>query len=126
MSRETTVSRLIKPEDLNHHGTLFAGRMAEWLVETSFIAATRLVGKPEDVVCTRIRDMTFKQPLRSGQIIELCARVVRLGRRSITVQGEVRVAAKARPAVTMTTTFVTVDRDGRPYAHGLTLLPRGG
>ena len=30
--------RLIKSEDLNHHGTLFAGRCAEWFVESGFIA----------------------------------------------------------------------------------------
>jgi acyl-CoA hydrolase len=126
MSQETTVSRLVKPEDLNHHGTLFAGRMAEWLVETCFIAATRLVGKPEDVVCACIRDMTFKRALRSGQIIELVARVVELGGRSITVQGNAFAAERATVAVTMTATFVTVDHEGKPYAHGLKLPPSSG
>ena len=29
--------RLVKSEDLNHHGTLFAGRTAEWFVESGFI-----------------------------------------------------------------------------------------
>ena len=41
---ETVVtSRLVKSEDLNHHGTLFAGRTAEWFVESGFIAATSLL-----------------------------------------------------------------------------------
>ena len=31
--------RLVKGEDLNHHGTLYAGRTAEWFVEAGFIAA---------------------------------------------------------------------------------------
>lgn len=31
--KEFKISHLIKSEDLNHHGTLFAGRTAEWLVE---------------------------------------------------------------------------------------------
>ena len=30
------ISHLVKSEDLNHHGTLFAGRTAEWLVERRF------------------------------------------------------------------------------------------
>ena len=34
--------RLVKSEDLNHHGTLFAGRSAEWFVEAGFIAAGAL------------------------------------------------------------------------------------
>jgi len=29
--------RLVKSEDLNHHGTLFAGRTAEWFVESGRI-----------------------------------------------------------------------------------------
>ena len=32
-------SRLVKSEDLNHHGTLFAGRTAEWFVEAGFVSA---------------------------------------------------------------------------------------
>ena len=40
MSMKTFVThRLVKGEDLNHHGTLFAGRSAEWFVESGFIAA---------------------------------------------------------------------------------------
>ncbi len=27
-------NRFVKSEDLNHHGTLFAGRTSEWFVET--------------------------------------------------------------------------------------------
>lgn len=33
------ISHLVKSEDLNHHGTLFAGRTAEWLVEAGFVTA---------------------------------------------------------------------------------------
>ena len=29
----------VKSEDLNHHGTLFAGRTAEWFVEAGLMAA---------------------------------------------------------------------------------------
>jgi len=40
MNMETlTIYHLIKSEDLNHHGTLFAGRGAEWMVEAGFVAA---------------------------------------------------------------------------------------
>ena len=38
-----TTYRLIKSEDLNHHGTLFAGRSAEWFVESGFIAASSII-----------------------------------------------------------------------------------
>ncbi|NTU75550.1 MAG: acyl-CoA thioesterase, partial [Anaerolineaceae bacterium] len=40
MDIQTCVTQhLVKSEDLNHHGTLYAGRTAEWFVESGFIAA---------------------------------------------------------------------------------------
>ena len=51
MLKETRTTRLVKSQDLNHHGTLFAGRMAEWFTESCFLAASRLLGRPEDLVC---------------------------------------------------------------------------
>lgn len=38
----TKTSRLVKPQELNHHGTLFAGRMSEWFVENCFICGACL------------------------------------------------------------------------------------
>ncbi|MCU0607592.1 MAG: acyl-CoA thioesterase [Candidatus Edwardsbacteria bacterium] len=117
----TTISHLIKSEDLNHHGTLFAGRMAEWLVEASFIAAARLVRRPEDVVCVQIHGMSFDRAAAKGDLIELRADVAYLGTKSITVHAAVYVNEQAEPSVSGLSTFVTVDRDGKPYAHGLAL-----
>lgn len=123
MLSTTTISHLIKSEDLNHHGTLFAGRMAEWLVEASFIAAARLVGRPEDVVCVQIHGMSFDRAAARGDLIEIRADVAYLGTKSITVHAAVFVNERAEPAVSGLSTFVTVDREGTPYAHGLALPP---
>lgn len=121
MLKEITISHLVKSEDLNHHGTLFAGRMAEWLVEGCFIAASKLVGRPEDVVCVQIHGMTFSRSSTKGDIVELRTRVACLGNKSITVWGKVMVNESPDPAVTGLATFVTVDKQGQPYAHGLSL-----
>ena len=56
---KSTISHLIKPEDLNHRGTMFAGQIAKWLVEAGLIAASRLTGKPKDIVCVQLNGMTF-------------------------------------------------------------------
>ena len=79
---------MVKPEDLQHHGTLFAGRMAEWLVETCFIAACRLVGKPEDVVCVQVHGISFMKPITNGDIVEIKAKVALVGTTSITVHSQ--------------------------------------
>jgi acyl-CoA hydrolase len=121
MLEETIISHLIRPEDLQHHGTLFAGRMAEWFVETCFIAACRLTGKPEDIVCVQIHGMNFRKPANNGDIIEIRARIAYLSRTSITVHGEAFINQDKTPVVLGMLTFVTVDKATRPYAHGLVL-----
>jgi len=55
---ETKTLRLVKSEDLNHHGTLFAGRTAEWFVESGFIAAASILD-PKTIVCLKIHGMYF-------------------------------------------------------------------
>ena len=54
--------RLVKSEDLNHHGTLFAGRSAEWFVEAGFIAAASVL-PPKNIVCVKIHGLTFTKPI---------------------------------------------------------------
>jgi acyl-CoA hydrolase len=121
--KPVTISHLVKYEDLNHHGTLFAGRMAEWMVEACFICAARAAGKPGDVVCVQIHGMSFVKPASRGDIITVEARMAAAGNKSITVYGQVTVNQQAQPYVTSFATFVTVDREGRPYPHGLALTP---
>ncbi len=121
MLEETIISHLIRPEDLQHHGTLFAGRMAEWFVETCFIAACRLTGKPQDIVCVQVHGMNFKKPANNGDIIEIKSRVAYLSRTSITVHGQAFINQNKASAVSGMITFVTVDKENKPYAHGLVL-----
>ncbi len=82
MLRETIISHLVKPEDLQHHGTLFAGRMAEWLVETCFIAASRFTGRPEDVVCMDAHGINFKKPITMVISLKSSPALPTLGRRA--------------------------------------------
>lgn len=121
MLEETVIAHLIRPQDLNHHGTLFAGQMASWLVESGFIAAARLYGKPEDIVCVQLNAMNFKKPINQGDIIEIRAKVAHLGSTSITVSSQVFRKGEESPLVANMATFVTVDKQNKPYRHGLKL-----
>jgi len=123
MLKETSISHLIKPEDLQHHGTLFAGQMANWLVETLFIAACRFIGKPEDIVCVQIHGLNFTRPIGNGDIIEIKAKLALAGTKSVTCYGEAACEGDASPRVTGMATFVTMDKTGKTYEHGLTLPP---
>jgi len=121
MLREIRTARLVKGQDLNHHGTLFAGRIAEWFTESCFLAASRFTGDPEGLVCVKIHGLAFTKPARPGDTIEIVTRVVRTGRTSLIVCGQVYINEDDAPAVKGFATFVSVDDDGKPIVHGLSL-----
>lgn len=112
--------RLIKSEDLNHHGTLFAGRMAEWFVEGNFIAAASVYGNPNNIVCVKLHGLKFGSPANKGDIIELETKVVHVGNTSMTVYGKVTRNESSTILVDGFTTFVCVDENGRKMPHNLT------
>jgi acyl-CoA hydrolase len=120
---ETVVTtRLVKSEDLNHHGTLFAGRTAEWFVESGFIAATSLLN-PQNVVCLNIHGMFFTKPARSGDILKFSSSVVYTGKSSLTVYVHVEKRGTQCPLVDGFVTFIHVDENTRPAPHYLVIEP---
>jgi acyl-CoA hydrolase len=115
-----TSVHLVKGEDLNHHGTLYAGRTAEWFVESGFIAAASMT-KPENIVCLKIHGMTFSRPIRKGELPVFTSRIVSTGDTKIVSLIEVRVLGKL--AVRGFITFIHVDLEGKPLPHGLDFVP---
>lgn len=115
-----TTNRLVKNEDLNHHGTLYAGRSAEWFVEAGFIAAAG-IARPESVVCLKIHGMTFMRPVRPGEIIVFESKVILAGRSSL--HAYVRMGGKGALVMDGFITFVNVDHEGNARPHGITVTP---
>ncbi len=116
------ISHLVKSEDLNHHGTLFAGRSAEWLVEAAFVAAASQHGRPQDVLCVNIHGFTFKKPVHKGDIITFFSKVAKVGTTSITVYVKAVSEIHGSTHVDGFLTFVCVDPETetkRP--HGIVL-----
>lgn len=119
--KEYICSRLVKSEDLNHHGTLFAGRTAEWFVESAFIAAASTIGDSSRIVCLNIHGLVFKSPINKGDIIKFSSRVVKLGNTSIVVHCEVYSEMREVTPVDGFLTFISVDEDGNKLPHELVL-----
>jgi acyl-CoA hydrolase len=115
-------TRLVKSEDLNHHGTLFAGRTAEWFVESGFIAATSFLN-PASVVCLNIHGMFFTRPARSGDILRFSSCIVYTGKTSLTVYVHVEKRGEERSLVDGFVTFIHVDENTRPCPHFLDIEP---
>jgi len=110
---------LVKNEDLNIHGTLFAARAAAWFVESGFIAAACTYEKPKEIVCVNIHGMKFNRPVQNGEIINFISRVVRFGKTSITVSVQVASEISGHDVLIGFATFVTVDSDGNKKPHNL-------
>jgi acyl-CoA hydrolase len=114
--------RLVKSEDLNHHGTLFAGRTAEWFVESAFIAAASLLN-PQSIVCLKIHGMYFKKPARSGDVLKFTSKIVYAGKSSLTSYVHVEKNSLEKPLVDGFVTFIHVDETTKPSPHYLEVSP---
>ena len=113
-----TTQHLVKSEDLNHHGTLYAGRTAEWFVESGFIAAASIT-KPENIVCMKIHGMSFSRPVRKGELVAFYSKIVLTGKSRLVAY--IQMKASNDLVVEGFITFVHVDPEGRPIPHGITI-----
>lgn len=120
---DPTISRhLVKGADLNHHGTLYAGRGVEWMVEAGFIASSIATGS-ENIVCMRINSLLFRKPVPKGQMVSFESRIVFTGRTSLTAYVRVSNSNSGEFIVDGFFTYVYIDDDGKPIPHGIDIEP---
>ena len=107
---------MIFPEQANHYGTLFGGHALSLMGKAAFVAATRRARSP--VVMATSEMIEFHTPVRVGELVELTARVERVGRSSMTVVvdlvSEVLVSGHRCLAVRGSFEMVAVDDAGKP------------
>ena len=116
---EQPVLRIVPmPADTNAHGTIFGGWvMAQVDVAGSIPAWERAQGP---VVTVAVNSFVFKEPVFVGDLVSFYARVLKVGRTSITVDVEVfsqRNRNGSREAVKVTEaqlTYVAVDERRQP------------
>lgn len=115
-SGETRFVEMVFPEQANHYGTLFGGNVLSLMGTAAFVAATRHVRCP--VVMATSDKIEFHVPIKVGEMVELSARVSRVGRASMTVSVEMMVenprSGSRRLAVRGSFEMVAVDDKGRP------------
>ncbi len=83
---EVRLWEIVFPDHANHLGTLFGGQALAWMDKAAFIAATRYAR--QIVVTARSEQVDFRVPVRQGQLVELIARIVEVGRSSMQVEVE--------------------------------------
>lgn len=113
---EVRLAELIMPNQTNHYGTLFGGHALGLMDHAGWIAATRCARRT--MVTVASDRVEFKVPVRAGQLVELVARVSRIGRTSVTVAvdmfAEDVTSGERQLATSGSFVFVAVDDHGRP------------
>lgn len=115
-SGDVRLVEIVFPDHCNHLGTLFGGQALAWMDKAAFLAASRFAGCT--VVTARSDRIDFKQPVKLGEIVELVATVIGVGRSSLTVRVALSREAVpgAEPVLATSGEFVmiAVDAIGRP------------
>ena len=110
------------PEDLNYTGSLFGGKLLAEMDIAAIKPARRLLYDTtcDGVVTASLDKVDFKNPAYLGDIIELHARIIRLGCTSIDVGVHVsRENQHGHVATICEARFTLVSlKDNQPYPHG--------
>jgi acyl-CoA thioesterase YciA len=119
-ANEMPVLRIVPmPADTNAHGTIFGGWVMSQVDIAGSIPAWERAQGP--IVTVAVNSFVFKEPVFVGDLVSFYARVLKVGRTSITVDVEVFAQRKreGREVVKVTEaqlTYVAVDERRHPRA----------
>jgi acyl-CoA thioesterase YciA len=105
------------PADVNQHGDIFGGWiMAQVDIAGGVLAARRARGR---VATVAVNSFVFKQPVLVGDQVSFFARIVRVGRTSVTVDVEVYAQRDPDNVITVkvteaSLTYVAVGTNRKP------------
>ena len=107
----TSIFKAVFPNTTNHYDTLFGGTALKFMDEVAFISATRFTRKR--VVTISSDKVDFSKAIPSGTIIELVAKVSKIGTTSLEVQVDIFLeemyADQREKAISGVFTFVAID-----------------
>ena len=113
---EPTLRVVPMPSDANYTGDIFGGWIMSQVDIAGSIPAIELAkGR---VATVAVNSFIFKQPVMIGDVVSFYAKVIRVGRTSITVDVEVFARRREHAGVVKVTeatlTYVAVDSERRP------------
>ena len=117
-SRESRVemTEIVLPGDTNALGTIFGGKVMQWIDIAASVAGMRHSGG--NVVTASIDGLTFLTPIHLGEIVRLQAQVNFVGKTSMEIGVRVEAENPKNGAWRYTTkaylTFVAIDAAGKP------------
>lgn len=112
----------VKPEDLNPNGTLFGGRLLEWIDEEAALY-TIVQLENRHIVTKFMSEINFINAPVQGDIIELGIEAIDFGRSSMTMRCKVRNKMNYEDILTIDKiVMVNLGADGKPAPHGKTKI----
>ena len=111
-----SIAQLMQPEHANNIGNVHGGWIMKLVDEAGALACMRHAQRK--VVTVAIDSMTFRQPIRIGDLIILNAEVTYTGRTSMEVEVQVLAENPVTGEQSQTNTaylvYVALDDDGKP------------
>jgi acyl-CoA hydrolase len=115
---EAQLMEIVFPDHTNHLGTLFGGQALAWMDKAAFIVASRHARRI--VVTARSEEVNFRVPVREGQLVDLVARIVEVGRSSMKVDVEMTaedpLTGDRRVCTSGRFVMIALDSNGSPAA----------
>ena len=110
----------VKPEDLNPNGTLFGGRLLQWIDEEAALYAIIQLENTK-VVTKYISDINFVNSASKGDIVEIGISASHFGTTSLTLRCEARNIMTRETIITIEKIImVSLGENGKPAPHGKT------
>lgn len=113
---ETRQFKVIFPNTLNAHDTLFGGTAMQWMDEVAYITATRFTKMKMVTISTD--KMQFKNAIKSGTIAEIIGKVIKVGNLKLDIQVEIWIEEMFSDirfkAVNAIFTFAAIDINHKP------------
>ncbi len=112
----TQMIQTVFPNDVNNNGTLYGGRLLDWIDTLGGIVAKR--HSRSDIVTASIDSLNFLSPIHQRDIVMLEAFVNYVGRTSMEIEVRVRsenpITGEIRKTCRAFLTYVAMDKNGTP------------
>jgi acyl-CoA hydrolase len=112
----TTQYKVVLPNTLNNHDTLFGGTAMQWMDEVAYIEATRYAKKKMVTVSTD--NIKFLKPIKPGEIVEIVAKIIKESAFKLYIQVEIFIedlySEINEKAITSVFTFAAINEENKP------------
>ncbi|HYF01366.1 MAG TPA: hotdog domain-containing protein [Planctomycetota bacterium] len=115
--RDPAIRVVLLPRDTNAQGSIFGGVILSHLDLAGAVEARK--NGHRNFVTVLMRQVEFKQPVFTGDVVSFYTSTLKLGTTSVTVRVDVEAQRQSDPSRTVHVTeaeivYVAVDAQGRP------------